>query len=392
MEAYNNYFDLAIQTANDLYQQFGKTDPMHHKATELIQALIEENNVYCDVREISVNSFCGMLMVDPDEITIVVNKCHPIVKRCFTLGHELGHLYLHKDTQAHFVDYNDDLSGESNGVLEKQANAFASELLLPKQVINAMLYYKFSYFRIAKMVGVSYEALKWRIHRYLSSKYRISQKKLLLIIQNYIDCSKEKRIEQAEIFALRNLCQFPYEITKHESNVVPFPSDQFHISSRASLDTFESFTNEAAAAVYKLDTIECKEKRIMTISTLLDTLDDLDNSTDPLFTCPCCDYYIDPDKEDADYCIKCGFPVKNLCSSHQTQGNNCGHTNRVNAIYCSKCGEGTVLLKYISKLGFNAPVHVFPDSEPQQQFDPFADPFAAVSKKPLNISDDDLPF
>lgn len=69
---------------------------------------------------------------------IVVNGSHARVRQRFSIAHELGHLHMgHEDIdidhgiEAIFGD--DDESYEKvQGDLEKEANAFAAELLMPK--------------------------------------------------------------------------------------------------------------------------------------------------------------------------------------------------------------------------------------------------------------------
>lgn len=66
---------------------------------------------------------------------------HPNRKR-FTIAHELGHFVLHKETKPFFVDKNESImyrdADSSTGEFrrEREANAFAASLLMPKSFIE----------------------------------------------------------------------------------------------------------------------------------------------------------------------------------------------------------------------------------------------------------------
>ena len=61
-----------------------------------------------------------------------------LARRRFTAAHELGHFVLHKDRMAGFIaDADISETDEANGDMEREANRFAAELLMPKEVIEA---------------------------------------------------------------------------------------------------------------------------------------------------------------------------------------------------------------------------------------------------------------
>ena len=88
--------------------------------------------------------YSGFLAVK--EKTIVVNTRHALVRRRFTIAHELGHYQLHRranaNTQA-FIDRTvyfrkDDSDGVSHQ-MEMEANAFAAGLLMPEVLLDEYL-------------------------------------------------------------------------------------------------------------------------------------------------------------------------------------------------------------------------------------------------------------
>ena len=89
--------------------------------------------------------FSGFLAVP--EKAIVVNKNHPLVRRRFTIAHEIGHYVLHakKNPDADvFIDravYFRKVvaTSNTNHQIEMEANAFAAGLLMPEALIEDYL-------------------------------------------------------------------------------------------------------------------------------------------------------------------------------------------------------------------------------------------------------------
>ena len=69
---------------------------------------------------------------------ILVNATHPPVRQRFTVAHELGHLLLHGYTAPHAdraFKFRDARSSEGSALEEIQANQFAAELLMPRELV-----------------------------------------------------------------------------------------------------------------------------------------------------------------------------------------------------------------------------------------------------------------
>jgi Zn-dependent peptidase ImmA (M78 family) len=86
-------------------------------------------------------SVSGMLYRDDDHVVIGVNSAHTERRRRFTIAHELGHLVLHKGRPLvvdHVrVNFRDATSSTATDLEEIQANAFAAELLMPRDQVTA---------------------------------------------------------------------------------------------------------------------------------------------------------------------------------------------------------------------------------------------------------------
>lgn len=82
----------------------------------------------------------GMVHRAGGEKIIGVNSLHPPTRQRFTIAHEIGHLVMHDDDQLHVdekfpVAFRSDLSGQAVDASEIEANQFAAELLMPRQLL-----------------------------------------------------------------------------------------------------------------------------------------------------------------------------------------------------------------------------------------------------------------
>ena len=116
----------------------------------------------------------GMLYRDEAHVVIGVNSRHAPTRQRFTVAHECGHLVMHKGTPM-FIDRIVRVNrrdGESNRE-EREANAFAAELLMPRQLVDreidrlvsrqSDLTFKEVVAELAKRFQVSTEAMTIRL-------------------------------------------------------------------------------------------------------------------------------------------------------------------------------------------------------------------------------------
>ena len=102
------------------------------------------------------------------EKTIYLNADDSAERQNFTLAHELAHHFLGHKPSEHGVYWRNAAYGNgSKPEAEKEADCFASELLMPKSLID---HYKKQYglgdadvVPLAKLLGVSVAALKYRL-------------------------------------------------------------------------------------------------------------------------------------------------------------------------------------------------------------------------------------
>jgi len=102
-----------------------------------------------------------------DEIQIIgVNRSHPIPLQRFTVAHELHHI-LYDLSESQFLCQSDNMEEQ----VEKNAEAFAAELLMPTKFIQGLLSnpLNIKYLTVhlvARHFGVSYEAAAIRLQKF----------------------------------------------------------------------------------------------------------------------------------------------------------------------------------------------------------------------------------
>lgn len=195
----------AITEAKRLYNQFKVVvnEPLKYRCDALIMSLAIHEKIKIESHRFS-GDFCGVLLIDELETTIVYNLNQQPERRNFTLGHELGHYFLHRHKESQFVDRAANMLNNQIKPFEIQANAFAAYLLVPSDILSAMLNYRFSFYKIAKTSKISYEFLHWRLINHLTEHYCLSSADAMLLVQEYRELSgiRVKQHDQSLLFSL----------------------------------------------------------------------------------------------------------------------------------------------------------------------------------------------
>ena len=137
--------------------------PVESIAEDLLGLRIEED----DLGECS-----GMLI--PSERLILVNAAEamsgetPTRRHRFTIAHELGHWVCHAKSMAEAPTYcrSQDLAQDADRALEREANVFGAELLMPEEAIRTAWRGKPDLGELAAYFAVSALAASWRLYSF----------------------------------------------------------------------------------------------------------------------------------------------------------------------------------------------------------------------------------
>lgn len=133
----------------------------------------KELKIYFTALEDNVS---GAILYKDGEYSILINNSMPATRQNFTLGHELGHFFLHKkelQSDRAIIDGEDSLDGQrilyrrddgqDNKRLEFEANNFAAGLLMPADLVRRAWEATQSVEECARIFSVSVVAMSVRL-------------------------------------------------------------------------------------------------------------------------------------------------------------------------------------------------------------------------------------
>lgn len=190
MTEYKGHLEDAMDKADEIITKYSHviTNQINYRCDVLLVNIMYSEEIVYESHPFS-GDLCGFLILDESEKTIVYNSNQLETRRNFTLAHELGHYFLHSKKASKFVDRAKNLLDKSNDIFEMQANAFASQLIIPKDILFNMIKSKYTFFKISKTTKVSYQALTWIIINHLSRMFNISRDDSIMIVEDYKDFS-----------------------------------------------------------------------------------------------------------------------------------------------------------------------------------------------------------
>lgn len=185
-----NGIEKAVNVAEVLYKLYSKIfeSPDKFNSEILLMHVIKYENIYLEGYPFK-NDLCGMLLIEEEETTLVYNINQPRERRNFTIGHELGHFFLHKGKSDQFADRSKSITDNAIEKFEMQANAFSAYLIMPEEVILYFLNEFLNFFQIKRKLNVSKEALYWRLVNLLINKYAFNSSRAQVIVEQFIKCS-----------------------------------------------------------------------------------------------------------------------------------------------------------------------------------------------------------
>lgn len=134
-----------------------------------VKAIAMSNDI--DISYEMMDSYqSGYLKNINDRWVIGVNKLHNPKRQRFTIAHELGHYFMHKDKNLNFEDATF-FRNENNSSIEYAANEFAGRLLMPEERLKESISNGIkSLEKLANLFDVSTAAIKYRV---ISLGYKI---------------------------------------------------------------------------------------------------------------------------------------------------------------------------------------------------------------------------
>lgn len=130
--------------------------PVESIAEDLLGLMVEEG-------ELDVS---GLLV--PAERRVGLNAGESAQRRRFTLAHEIGHWVCQclEGRGAPIYCRAQDVSADADRLLEREANVFAAELLMPEERVREEWPRAASPGELAEWFGVSAEAMTWRLYNF----------------------------------------------------------------------------------------------------------------------------------------------------------------------------------------------------------------------------------
>lgn len=135
---------IAVRVRNLLSKvgyDFDKIDVNSPRSCEINVEAIAKNLEISVVPHPFKEDISGLLFRENGKLFLGVNSGHTVQRQRFTIAHEIGHYILHASEKIHY-DTKDDLeqvyfrADSISGADEIQANQFAAELLMPKELVE----------------------------------------------------------------------------------------------------------------------------------------------------------------------------------------------------------------------------------------------------------------
>jgi len=144
-----------------------------HKANFDIKRLCDKLNITLESKRLG-DDVSGFFVMTGSQKIITYNSSNAETRKRFTIAHEIGHYIFHSKEQPIFVDkapkvlFRNIASSTGEDYKEREANAFAASLLMPKdlleeQISKAPADINKAITFLAKKFGVSENAMSFRL-------------------------------------------------------------------------------------------------------------------------------------------------------------------------------------------------------------------------------------
>ncbi len=151
-----------VVSVDDIIEKSKREGCVDRQGNVDLEAVIEWNGIEISYENMETSK-SGYLKNIDNKWVIGVNKNHNPRRQRFTIAHELGHFYMHKNKNLDFEDTTFFRSDNSTSI-EYTANEFAAKLLMPEERIKAALEGGIKNIsKLAILFNVSAAAIKYRV-------------------------------------------------------------------------------------------------------------------------------------------------------------------------------------------------------------------------------------
>lgn len=188
------YTRVSGTTKQALYQFMKDHDIslLNYRFDYYFQLCVQENKIQVLSHHFTNHKIEGLTVVDELGTSFSYERDNQKVKQNFTLCHELGHFIL-----RHEGNYFAESIDNQESLLEREANIFSAVVLMPDIVLLSKIYYSCETFhQIQNSLGVSKQALFFRLLDFLREYYPDKDSEIKQAIETYIEG------ENASIFRL----------------------------------------------------------------------------------------------------------------------------------------------------------------------------------------------
>ncbi len=175
----NDGFILPAEKAKEISSRYNPKTLIPFPFERILEAEKNISIIYPDLLEQGVS---GAIIYENNFYKILVSSSETKERQYFTLAHEMGHYFLHKNdiitaTDKVLIDNQDNYAGalframplsEADRRRETEANEFAAELIMPSDKVREIWEEtdgKLSVEYYAKMFGVSISAMAIKMER-----------------------------------------------------------------------------------------------------------------------------------------------------------------------------------------------------------------------------------
>jgi len=164
---------LAVMTQQNTHTQVGPSDlqtlRIRLQKADLLAIPVDVEEIAeflgLDIRsELMKDDISGYLEYQNGAWIVGVNAQHHVNRQRFTIAHEIAHYILHRDPKKEFVDETFARRSSGGDKVEREADEFAAELLMPEQDIRkAIEQGRTSFQELATLFRVSALAIRFRV-------------------------------------------------------------------------------------------------------------------------------------------------------------------------------------------------------------------------------------